>query len=156
MRSSGLDALANSQQPIKRPIPVASALTQAYWDFAQQRRLAIQRCQSCGIYLHPPTPVCLHCHSTALRFEPVSGRGRIASFTILHDVRVDGLAGATPLVVLAVELDEQPDLIVVANLLDSNRRDVQIGTRVVVEFEQIAENFLLPQFVREEIDERRA
>src|SRR5579871_2981660 len=96
----------------KRPVPVPTPLTQPFWDAAKEGKLAIQRCTQCGRYFHPPTTICLNCHSLALEFAPVSGSGKIAARTIMHDPRIQGFGeNVVPFAVIAVELDEQPGLL---------------------------------------------
>jgi hypothetical protein len=56
----------------------------------------------------------------------------------------DGFDG--PFACIAVELDEQPDLLVVTNLLGAPPEDAVVGRRVRVCFEYLADDVVLPQF----------
>src|ERR1700751_5149468 len=99
-------AMVNTIPAELRPTPIPNDLTQPFWDAAKNRRLAIQRCQDCGRYFHPPLPICNNCYSTKLAFETVTGRGRIYSRTVMHDPRILGFGEAVvPYAVIAVELD---------------------------------------------------
>ena len=60
--------------------------------------------------------------------------------------RIRGFADSVPFVIIAVELDEQPGLLVMSNLLRVPPGDAVIGRRVEVEFEPIEGGFALPQF----------
>src|SRR5216684_7547444 len=73
-----------------KPIPVADDLTRPFWDAARERRLVVQRCEACGYYNHPPRVACDACLSLKLRFEPVSGRGAVHTFTVMHQRNVPG------------------------------------------------------------------
>lgn len=108
--------------------------------------LAIQRCKACRRFFHPPIPTCLECRCDELAFEPVSGRGTVHARTIMHDSRVQGFGDAVPFAVVAVELDEQPGLLLVSNLLDIEPEEIRVGLKVEVDFELIANGFALPQF----------
>jgi uncharacterized protein len=77
----------------------------------------------------------------------VSGRGSIYEFTVIRDSRIAGFEEATPFVCVAVELDEQDGLLVLANLVHCDWTEASVGRRVEVSFEQIREGFVLPQFV---------
>jgi uncharacterized OB-fold protein len=55
-------------------------------------------------------------------------------------------AEIAPLVVVAVELDEQPGLMVVGNVLGADPGSVRIGARCAVEFEWLDDTICLPQF----------
>jgi uncharacterized OB-fold protein len=54
------------------------------FDFKEQTALQGARCLDCGEYFFPPRPVCLVCSGTQLELTPVSPRGKIYSFTVIH------------------------------------------------------------------------
>jgi uncharacterized OB-fold protein len=128
----------------ERPVPVPDDLTRPYWEAAARRQLVIQRCALCRRWIHLPARVCDNCYSLDLVFEPVSGRGTIAAIAIAHAGVADGFDG--PFACIAVELDEQSDLLVVTNLLGASPQDAVIGRRVRVCFEMLGDDVLLPQF----------
>jgi len=130
----------------KKPLPAADELSQPFWDAAKQHRLVMQRCQECGYFNHPPRPVCDACQSQQLQFEPVSGRGTIYTFTVMHQPNIAGFEDQTPYLNILVELDEQPRLFMVAYVPGSEREQVQIGKRVEVYFDEVNEEIMLPQF----------
>jgi uncharacterized OB-fold protein len=129
-----------------KPIPVPDDITRPFWEAARQRRLVVQRCPSCGYYNHPPRNVCDVCLGQELRFEPVSGRGRIYTFTVMHQRDVPGFEAEAPFINIVVELDEQPMLLMVSNLPISERERVRIGAPVIVDFEDRANGVIVPQF----------
>ncbi len=130
----------------QRPVPVADELTQPFWDAAKQHQLALQRCDGCGHFNHPPRTVCDACQSQQLTFTPVSGRGTIYTYAVMHQQNIAGFEDQTPYLNILVELDEQPRLFLVANLPGSERDTIQIGKRVEVYFEKVNEEITLPQF----------
>ena len=130
----------------KRPIPVPTKWTQPFWDAAKNKQLGIQRCAQCGHYNHPPLPMCAQCYSDDLKCEPVSGRGVIYQWVIMRQARVAGFEEAIPFACIAVELEEQPGLVVMANLLDAPPEAAKVGLPVEVTFEEMDGKFLLPQF----------
>lgn len=132
--------------PSTRPLPVADELSRPFWEAAKQHRLVVQRCQACGYFNHPPRSACDACLSQQLRFEPVSGRGTIYSFTVMHQPAVAGFAEQLPYLNILVELDEQPLLFMVSHLPIAEREKVCIGARVEVSFEEIDATLTLPQF----------
>jgi uncharacterized OB-fold protein len=129
-----------------KPIPSPDEITKPFWEAAKQRRLAIQRCAACHYYNHPPRTVCDACLSQESRFEPVSGRGRIHTFTVMHQRDVPGFESETPFINIVVELEEQPMLLMVSNLPISERERVRIGSPVMVEFEDRGNDIIVPQF----------
>jgi uncharacterized OB-fold protein len=91
-------------------------------------------------------------------WHEVSGRGAIYSYEIVAHAIQPGFKEMTPYAVVLVELDEQrgqptPDeaLRVIANLVKPDftaeaEANVQIGRRVRVVFQDLAEHMALPQF----------
>jgi uncharacterized OB-fold protein len=68
----------------------------------------------------------------------VSGRGTIFTYTVnRHQYHPDV---PPPYVIAIVELDEQPDLRVVANVVGCDEPDLRIGLPVEVGFEQHGEH----------------
>ena len=129
-----------------KPIPSADEITQPFWEAVKGRRLVLQRCATCNYYNHPPRTVCDACLSQELHFEPVSGRGRIHTFTVMHQRDVPGFESEAPFINIVVELEEQPMLLMVSNLSIAERDRVRIGAPVMVEFEDRGNCVILPQF----------
>jgi uncharacterized protein len=129
-----------------KPIPIPDEITRPFWEAANERRLVVQRCTTCSYYNHPPRNVCDVCLSRELRFESVSGRGRIYTFTIMHQRDVPGFESEAPFINIVVELEEQPMLLMVSNLPISERERVRIGAPVMVEFEDRGDSVIVPQF----------
>src|SRR5262245_63427792 len=128
------------------PLPEPDETSRPFWEAAREGRLVIQRCAACRRYHHPPAVICPDCGSSNLRFEPVSGRGTIYSYSIMYDRRVLGFEDRVPYVTLVVELAEQPLLMLVTNLVGAGPTDVKIGLPVEVTFEKITDEVTLPQF----------
>ena len=130
----------------KKPLPAVDDLSQPFWEAAKQRRLVVQRCQECGYFNHPPRPACDACQSQQFQFEPVSGRGAIYSFTVMHQPNIAGFENQIPYINILVELEEQPLLFMVSNLPGSEKDMVRIGGRVEAYFEDVDADVTLPQF----------
>lgn len=129
-----------------KPIPGPDDISRPFWEAARERRLCVQRCAECGCYNHPPRPFCDACLSQRLAFEPVSGRGRIYTFTVMHQRDVAGFESEAPFINIVVELDEQPMLLMVADLALGERERVRIGAPVEVCFEDRGGGIVVPQF----------
>lgn len=132
-------------QPAK-PRPRADDLTRPFWDAARAGRLVIQRCAGCGYYNHPPKPLCDRCSATDLAFQPVSGRGTVYSYTVMHQRNVAGFEADVPYVNLIVELAEQPLLCLISDLPGAEAGRVAIGRPVEVFFERVSDEVSLPKF----------
>jgi uncharacterized OB-fold protein len=129
-----------------RPTPVVTDLTRPFWDATREGRLAIQRCEDCAYYNHPPKASCDRCQSTRLVFADVSGMGAVWTYTVMYQKSVAGFEDDVPYVTALVELDEQPMLLLVTNLRGVAPGDLRTGMRVRVTFEALEDGNMLPQF----------
>ena len=100
----------------------------------------IHRCRQCARYIHPPLPHCGACGATDPQPTAVSGRGRVAAFTVNHQPWRPGMA--VPYVFAAVELAEQPELYVLSNIVGCDPETVHQGMAVAVRFEPHGEIFV--------------
>ena len=131
-----------------RPVPAVSDLTRPYWDAARERRLVVQRCADCGRYQHPPAPQCQGCRCENLEWAPIAGSGVVHEYTVVRMGRIAGFEDA-PYICVTVELDEQPGLFGLGNLLDHplpTPAESLVGLRVETVFEPIRDGVVLPQF----------
>ena len=129
-----------------RPIPVPNEWTKPFWDAARQGVLALQRCQSCGHFQHPPYATCVNCISTDLTFEAVPGTGTIYSYTIMYHAGDRRFAAVIPYASIIVELDAAPGALLAGNLLDVPYTESKVGRRVEVVFQPLNDDITLPQF----------
>ena len=141
---------------VTRPIPVPNEWTKPFWDAAKQGVLALQRCQSCGHFQHPPYATCVNCMSIDLKFEPVSGKGAIYAYTIMYHTGDKRFASAVPYASIIVELDDAPGALMAGNLLEAPYTEAKVGRRVEVVFQQLNDDITLPQFRLAQRRRRRA
>ncbi len=131
---------------VTRPIPVPDEWTRPFWDAAKRGVLALQRCQTCGNFQHPPYATCLQCIGIDLTFEPVAGRGTIHAYTIMYHTGDKRFASAVPYASIAVRPDGAPDVLLFGNLLGVPYTEAKVGKRVEVVFEKLTDEITLPQF----------
>jgi len=103
----------------------------------------VQYCDACNQWFHPPAPVCPRCGSLDVAPKPVSGRGRVLSYTVNHQAWLPDLD--KPYVIAIIELDDQPGLRMLSNVIGLPHDQVHIGLPVQVVFEQ-HEDVWLPLF----------
>jgi uncharacterized OB-fold protein len=104
-----------------------------FWTSGADGQLRFLRCQSCGYFLHPPSPRCPKCGSRELAPEALSGRGEVFSYTVNHQPW-DG--STEPWVIALIAFPEQDDLRLTSNVVGCPPDDVHIGMAVQVAFEQ--------------------
>jgi len=127
-----------------KPLPAVTAETAPYWEGCRQGVLRLQRCTACQTLQFPPRRHCGHCLGDALAWERASGRGRIASWTVVRHPPSAAFAADVPYVVAIVTLDEGPAMM--AGLRDCDVEAVRTGMRVEVVFEARSETISLPYF----------
>jgi len=129
------------------PIPVADETSRPYWEALKSRKLLVQRCAECRQLQFPPGSSCEACASTRLSFEEMSGKGTVFSFTeTVSGARHPYFQAISPYLVGMVQLDEQEGLVFASNFPGSAYDDMTIGAPVEVEYQEIAEGVVIPQF----------
>lgn len=127
-----------------RPLPSPDPETAPYWAAAREHKLCMQRCARCQRFTFPPKPICPDCGEPTLEWTRLSGRGKVHTFTVMRDTFIGGFT--PPYTLVEVELDEQPGLMLLTNLLDCPPEQVRIGMPVEVTFEQRSADITVPQF----------
>ncbi|HEY7072398.1 MAG TPA: OB-fold domain-containing protein [Acidimicrobiales bacterium] len=131
-----------------RPLPVADDLSAPYWQAAAEGRLVLARCSRCGRLHHPPDVACGHCGATDPRFrwEDVSGRGTVRSWTVVRQSFLPGFAEDVPFVLVDVALDDDSGVRLIGRLVDGPDAALGVGAPVVTVFEQLAPGVAVPAF----------
>lgn len=131
-------------EQVFRLLPRVTPENAFFWEGGADGRLRFLRCQDCGFYLHPPYPVCPQCESRDLAPEAVSGRATVRTYTVNHHPWIPGFP--PPYVVAIVEIEEQPDVRLMTNIVNCEIEDVRIGLPVQVVFEAREDDIYLPLF----------
>jgi hypothetical protein len=113
-------------------LPDVEGVSGFFWTSGADGKLRFLRCTSCSYLIHPPAGYCPRCQGRSTAPAEVSGRGTLYSFTVNHqpwdgagDVYVIGL----------VEIEEQPDVRLVTNIVGAEAAELRIGMPVQVAFE---------------------
>lgn len=132
-----------------RLVPVPDDMSRPYWEACARHVLTLARCSACGEFCLPPDITCPNCHSIepAFRFEPVTPRGTIRTWTVIRQSFLSGFE--VPFVLLDVQLAEQPHVRLVGRLLGDAERTPAIGDAVKVVFEDLAPGIAVPAFSRD-------
>ena len=129
-----------------RPLPLPDEDTRPFWEGCRRRQLLMQRCADCSALRFTPRPLCPRCRSKKCEWVPVSGRGTIASRVVVHAPVLPAFADRVPYAVVLVELEEDPSLRLVGNVLDAAPEEIAIGRSVEVDFEELTPEITLPQW----------
>lgn len=99
-------------------LPAVDEETMGFWEAARRGELVVQACRSCGRLRHPPRPMCPACRSTDREWRAVPGTGTVWSFAVPHPPLLVPYSSLAPYNVVVVELDADPRIRFVGNLLD--------------------------------------
>jgi uncharacterized OB-fold protein len=137
---------ATAEAVTPKPLPLPDRHSAPFWEAARRHELALQCCDDCGAFQHPPGPLCRRCAGEALRFDLVSGRGSVYSFTVTYHNFVPGFELDVPFAVALVAIEEQPAVRLLANLREVEPDRIEVGMAVQVVFEDLPGGITLPQF----------
>lgn len=146
-----------TQQEASQPVlPNPDESSAPFWDWCARGQLRVQACASCGRRRMPPRPMCPWCNSLESSWEPTSGRGRIWSFVVAHPPLLQHYAEQAPYNVVVVELEEEPAIRFVGNLVESpdgplddvEPSTIEIGQTVEVCFAPNFDGVALPRWRR--------
>jgi uncharacterized OB-fold protein len=116
------------------------------WESINQDCMKLQWCPDSDLFRYPPGPACPVSLSMEYEWRPISGRGRIISWTVFHRTYLP--AYPAPHLVVAVQLDEGP--IMVSNMdhgvLDRMRLDAPVRMIYI----DHPDGYRLPSFVFDE------
>jgi uncharacterized OB-fold protein len=129
--------------PVFRMLPKVTPRNAHFWQGGERGELCFLRCRPCGFYLHPPQPICPECLSKDLAPSAVSGLATVLTFTLNHHPWVP--APDHPYAIAIVEIDEQPGVRLMTNIVGCKAEDVRVGMRVRVVFEH-RDDVWLPLF----------
>ena len=143
--------MSTTEKPaIPRPEPIASEVSQPFWDATRDGQLLVQWCLTCDAAVFYPREVCPSCLGTELEWRPSSGRGTVYAVTVEHRPQHPGLADRAPYAVALVDVEEGWRLL--TNIVGCDPLSVTIGMPVTVTWEPLSDGRQLPQFTPEGAD----
>ncbi len=116
-----------------------------FWEALKEHKLTVQKCSSCSTLRFVPSEICARCGSQEATWAPVSGHGKVYTYTVIHRGPIPAYQADAPYIIAHVELDEGPRMI--SNLINCDIADVKIGMPVDVTFEDVSDDWTLYKFV---------
>lgn len=104
-------------------LPSITPENEPFWDGCANGELRLQLCESCGTYRFPDSEVCPRCLSVSFSWRPVSGKGTLWSWIIMHKKYYKAFEDYLPYLVAYIKLVEGPSII-------STLSDVPDGLRI--------------------------
>lgn len=129
---------------VAKPRPVLEGVTGEFYEHCARGELAFQRCDDCGAWRHPPRVRCAACGSLRWSWHTSTGRGRVFTWTVVHQAIHPAFAADVPYAVIVVEMDEGVRL--VGNLRGAEPDVLHLDLPVEVTFEAVDDTLTLPMF----------
>ena len=129
---------------VPKPIPEITEELRPFFAATREGRLVVQRCTACGRRRFPPRDICSGCLGREAEWVASSGRGRVVSFGVMHQVYHPGFAAEAPYAVVLVELEDGGRM--TTNVIDCPLERLRAGLPVEVTFERRSADAVLPQF----------
>jgi len=130
--------------------PVLNFTSAQFDAFCKEKKLMGTRCKNCGTISMPPRPLCLKCHSYDMEWIPLSGKGKILSFTVISygpwTMTNAGYGKDNPYCSGIIQLEEGPRMSTQIVGVDAkNPANIKIGTPVVADFMERGSFSLVPE-----------
>lgn len=133
---------AEYNKPLPRPLN--PELTRPFWEAAKRHELVMPRCKTCDQLFFYPRSECPRCLGSDLEWVPVSGRGRLHSFTIINQPVNAAFRDDVPYVYAVVQLLEGPRMI--SNLVECDVESVSVDMPVEAVFDDVTPEWTLVKF----------
>ena len=126
------------------PVPINPQLTAPFWEGARRGELVLPRCRTCSTVFFYPRELCPECLSSNLDWVAASGRGRVYSYTIVHQPAHPSFRADSPYLYAIVQLDEGVRM--VSNVVDCPHDELAINMPVVAVFDAVTPETTLVKF----------
>jgi len=125
------------------PVPDIDDVNRLYFEGTAAGELRIRHCNSCGTLFRFAHAWCPECWSQDLGFKVVSGRGRVETFTVVHQAPYPAFEERIPYVIALIQLEE--GVRIMSNIVDCDPDAVEIGLPVAVTYEE-RNSVMIPMF----------
>lgn len=123
--------------------PTIDTDSEAWWAAIRDRRLTVNTCRSCARNSLYARPFCPHCWSEDVELAPASGRGRLYTWSVVHQ-NAAPFDARTPYVVAMVDLEEGPRVMAVVE--DCRLDDLRADMALTIGFREDEDGFIVPVF----------
>jgi hypothetical protein len=127
-----------------KPLPALDNWNRPFWEACRKGLLVAPKCGDCGHVFSPPGPVCPRCLSRHLQWHQLSGRGRVESWVVFHQLYYKGFAEELPYNVAMIRLDEGVRML--SNVVGTTNEQLHVDMKVEVVFENATDEIAIPRF----------
>jgi len=153
MAASRFLAEDDSVSATQRLVPsLENELSAAFYGYCALDELRFQRCGRCESWRHPPRPLCATCLSFEWTWQLASRKGRILSWTVVHQAFHPAFVSEVPYAILLGDMDVGVRLMARLRNADLGLVPLVLDLPIAVEFEPISCGVALPLFRIESLD----
>ena len=127
-----------------RPRPMNETLSKPFWEATKRHELVLPRCRTCSKIFFYPREQCPNCYSSDLDWTQVSGKGRLYTFTVVHQTAHPAFQPESPHIYAIIQLNEGPRM--PSNLIGCEIEDARIDMAVEAVFDDASEDYTLVKF----------
>ena len=119
-------------------------LSKPFWEATKRHELVLPRCRTCSKIFFYPREQCPNCYSSDLDWTQVSGKGRLYTFTVVHQTAHPAFQPESPHIYAIIQLNEGPRM--PSNLVDCEFEDARIDMPVEAVFDDASDDYTLVKF----------
>lgn len=127
-----------------KPLPAPTDWSRPFWEGAKRHELLIQECGDCHELIMYPKKYCPKCLSANLGWIKASGKGKIYSFTLVHNNPPSPFINDLPFAIAIVRLKEGVQMM--ANIVECNLDELRCDMDVEVVYDDVTPEVTLPKF----------
>jgi uncharacterized OB-fold protein len=116
-----------------------------FYKFLANGKLMAGKCQRCGKIHLPPRPLCDNCFSQQFTWIPVSGKGKLLTFSVIH-IAPTQFQAIAPYAVGIVQLEN--DLKIPGMISGVAPEQLKIGVNLAIDFGTCSTTQAWPQWPR--------
>ena len=134
-----------TQERTKPTVTVATDIdNKPFWDYIKQHELRVQKCLQCGKLHYPASPICPYCLSLESEWTQLSGKGKVASFIVVHRSRSPLFPPGVPYVAAIIETEE--GIRMLSNVVGCRPEEVRMDMPVKAVFEDVSPELSVHRF----------
>ncbi|HEY3653790.1 MAG TPA: OB-fold domain-containing protein [Steroidobacteraceae bacterium] len=127
-----------------KPFPPLTDLNRPYVEAGGGNTLMLQQCNNCANIWFPSAQHCPKCLAQDFAWKAMSGRAKLWSWVVMHQIYFKSFKDEVPYVVAFVELEEGPHLM--STVVDIDREQLRCDMTLEVGFVPAKEGTWLPVF----------
>ncbi len=120
--------------------------TQAFWDATKEHKLTYGQCLGCSNIVFFPRAHCPACGGRDIATKESRGEGTVYTYSVVRLNRHPAFAPLGPYAVAYVDLDEGFRMMTNIVGVEDPTKDIKIGQRVKVQWEDQSTGISLPMF----------